>query len=290
MGREHKEEPRGGFETLIGAQALAENIHRQDWVVVDCRFDLADTDKGEHAYRQTHIPGARYAHLDRDLSGPVTAVTGRHPLPDSGVFARWLGAQGIHNRSQVVAYDDLGGSMAVRLWWLMRWLGHRRVAVLDGGFQAWRDAGLVMTADVPDPEPAVFKGVADQRMIVHADALMQQKAGRVLIDVRTAERFRGEAEPIDPVAGRIPGAVNVPWPENLGTDGRFLPAATLRGRYKQATGLEAEERVLMCGSGVTACFGILALEVAGIPGARLYAGSWSEWIRDPRRPIMTGEG
>ena len=290
MGRVHEAEPRRGYETLIGAQTLAENIHRQDWVVVDCRFDLADTGKGERAYRQSHIPGARYAHLDRDLSGPVTAATGRHPLPDSEAFARWLGAQGIENRSQVVAYDDLGGSMAVRLWWLMRWLGHRRVAVLDGGFQAWRDAGLVMTADVPDPEPAVFRGVADQGMIVHADALMKQEAGRVLIDVRTAERFRGEAEPIDPVAGRIPGAVNVPWPENLGPDGRFLPPATLRGLYMQATGPEAEERVLMCGSGVTACFGILALEVAGIPGARLYAGSWSEWISDPDRPIMTGEG
>ena len=290
MGRVHEAEPRRGYETLIGAQTLAENIHRQDWVVVDCRFDLADPGKGECAYRQSHIPGARYAHLDRDLSGPVTAATGRHPLPDSEAFARWLGVQGIENRSQVVAYDDLGGSMAVRLWWLMRWLGHRRVAVLDGGFQAWRDAGLVMTADVPDPEPAVFRGVADQGMIVHADALMKQEAGRVLIDVRTAERFRGEAEPIDPVAGRIPGAVNVPWPENLGPDGRFLPPATLRGLYMQATGPEAEERVLMCGSGVTACFGILALEVAGIPGARLYAGSWSEWISDPDRPIMTGEG
>ena len=290
MGRGDKTEPRRDFETLIGLEALAENIHRQDWVVVDCRFDLADTDKGEHAYRQSHIPGARYAHLDRDLSGPVTAVTGRHPLPDGEGFSRWLGAQGIHNRSQVVAYDDLGGSMAVRLWWLMRWLGHRRVAVLDGGFQAWRDAGLMVTADVPAPEPAVFEGMADDSLVVHTNALMEPKAGRVLIDVRTAERFRGEVEPIDPVAGRIPGAVNVPWPDNLGPDGRFLPPVTLRDRYAQATDPEAEERVVMCGSGVTACFGILALEIAGVSGARLYAGSWSEWIRDPGRPVMTGEG
>lgn len=279
----------GGFTTLISPDQLSSRLGQPGWAIFDCRFDLADTEKGERAYRAGHIPGAVYAHLDRHLSGPITPASGRHPLPDSEVFQRWLGGQGISNSSQVVAYDDSGGSMAVRLWWLLRWLGHYRVAVLDGGWPGWIAAGLPVTRQIVAPRHATFSGVPDTSMVVTTQSLLAADAGLQLVDMRTAERFRAEQEPIDPVAGHIPGAVNLPLQRHLRPDGRFLPPAELLELYRPLTrDRQPEELVFMCGSGVTACHGILAMAVAGLPGARVYAGSWSEWIRDPARPVATG--
>jgi thiosulfate/3-mercaptopyruvate sulfurtransferase len=277
------------FTAVISPARLAESLGGNGWVVVDCRFDLGASEKGLQAFRTSHVPGAVYAHLDRDLSGAIGGNTGRHPLPDAGRFMQWLGRQGIGNDSQVVAYDDTGGSMASRLWWLLRWLGHERVAVLDGGWQAWTKAGLPVTAQSRPPRPTEFCGGPDMSGIVTTQALLLPEPRRLIVDVRAAERFRGEREPIDPVAGHIPGAVNLPLQRHLVPDGRFLPAADLRALYlPMVTDRQPADLVFMCGSGVTACHGILAMQRAGLPGARLYAGSWSEWIRDAARPVARG--
>lgn len=273
---------------LVTAQELADQLDNPSWVVVDCRFDLADTSYGQAAYVSGHIPGARYAHLDRDLSAPLTADTGRHPLPDVDLFINWLGQAGIDNEKQVVVYDHAGGSMAVRLWWMLRWLGHDRVALLDGGWQAWEEAGFAVSTAAPHIEPTSFPGAELRAMVVDAEDLSEDSMRERLIDVRTSERFNAVEEPIDPVAGHIPGAVNLPWPDHLDEQGRFLTPDRLRDIYERATNGNLENRILMCGSGVTACIGVFALELAGVPGARLYAGSWSEWIRDSSRPIVTG--
>ncbi|MDJ0740198.1 MAG: sulfurtransferase [Gammaproteobacteria bacterium] len=282
------------FDALIRCAPLRARLDDPRLRVIDCRFDLADTSRGESAFADAHLPGARYAHLDRDLSGPITPHSGRHPLPDAARLMHWLGEQGIGNDIQVVAYDDSGGTMAVRLWWLLRWLGHRRVAVLDGGWQAWTADGLPVETSAPSAaDPARFDGRPDMAQVVSSDELARAVAAGsplpLVMDARTGERFRGEAEPIDPVAGRVPGAINLPLQDNLAADGRFRPAAALRAIYLRALdGRAASDVVAMCGSGVTACHNLLAMEVAGLPGGRLYAGSWSEWIRDPRRPVVTG--
>lgn len=277
------------FTDLISTARLAEFLGRNGWIVVDCRFDLGASEKGLQAFRTSHVPGAVYAHLDRDLSGAVGGNTGRHPLPDVERFRLWLGRQGIGNDSQVVAYDDTGGSMASRLWWLLRWLRHERVAVLDGGWQAWTKAGLPVTAQSLLPQPTQFNAAPDMSGIATTRALLLPEPRRLVVDVRAAERFRGEREPIDPVAGHIPGAVNLPLQRHLAPDGRFLPPAGLRTLYAPlVAGRKPADLVFMCGSGVTACHGILAMQRAGLPGARLYAGSWSEWICDPARPIARG--
>ncbi|MEJ2575183.1 MAG: sulfurtransferase [Gammaproteobacteria bacterium] len=278
-------------DTLVDVGTLATHLDDPNWVVFDCRFDLADTAKGRIAHAAAHVPGARYAHLDDDLSGPVGPDTGRHPLPDPRHLVDWFGRQGVGPGSQVVAYDDTGGNMAVRVWWLLRWLGHRGAAVLDGGWPAWTAAGLPVDAATPTPAPAAFAGMPDESMVLgSAEILADLNTGRwLLIDARTAERFRGEAEPIDPVAGRIPGAVNLPLQQNLRADGRFLPADRLHALYAPLlAGRAPETCACMCGSGVTACHDLLAMEIAGLRGARLYAGSWSEWIRDPSRPVASG--
>lgn len=283
------------FQTLVDTDTLAQRLTDPRWVIFDCRFDLADTAKGRGAFTISHIPGAHYAHLDDDLSGPITADSGRHPLPDVARLSAWLGARGVAPGRQVVAYDDSGGSMAVRLWWLLRWMGHQRVAVLDGGWKAWVDAGLPLQASPPAaPPPASFVGAPNPDMLVTTAAIEHQLKmhgdAYLVMDARTAERFRGEAEPIDPVAGHIPGAVNLPLQDNLAGDGRFRPAAELRAMYDTfLAGRPAEQVVAMCGSGVTACHNLLAMEVAGLHGGRLYAGSWSEWIRDPARPVASGD-
>lgn len=273
---------------LVTVRELAEQIGNPDWVAVDCRFALADTGYGEAAYLGGHIPDARYAHLDRDLSGSLTPLTGRHPLPDVDRLKEWLGRAGIDNDKSVIVYDDAGGSMAVRLWWLLRWLGHDRVALLDGGWQAWEEAGLPVHTSAPEIQSTSFSGAEIPAMVVDAEDLYPVSERERLIDVRTSERFNAEAEPIDPVAGHIPGATNVPWPDHLDGQGRFLAPDRLREIYERATDGDLDNRILMCGSGVTACLGIFALELAGVSGARLYAGSWSEWIRDPSRPVATG--
>lgn len=283
------------FKTLVDREQLAARLDRPDWRVFDCRFDLAAPQRGEQSYAQAHLPGAFYAHLDRDLSSPITPQSGRHPLPEPDRLCTWLGDHGIGRDTQVVVYDDTGGTMAVRLWWLLRWLGHDRVALLDGGWQAWTQAGLpLQETTAPGVGAVSFEGTADWRQVVSSRNLEQQLReggdGLQLMDARTRERFRGDAEPIDPVAGHIPGAFNLPLQDNLDSDGRFKSADTLRAMYVEAFGgRPADSMVAMCGSGVTACHNLLAMELAGLHGGTLYAGSWSEWIRDPGRAVATGD-
>ena len=282
------------FTTLINAQDLADRLQDPNWVVLDCRFSLADKTEGERQYRAGHIPGARYANLDQDMSSPQTPASGRHPLPNPKELIDRLNRWGVDRNSQVVVYDAGGGSTAARMWWLLRWLGQEAAALLDGGFKAWRAAGRPVT----DEAPAVREPVAgalglEPHNELHIDAeLVAQKLDRgdiVLIDARGAVRFRGDKEPLDPVAGHIPGSINLPFEDNLDQNGRFLPAAELFRRFaERAEGPAGKEVIHTCGSGVTACHNLLAMEHAGLTGSRLYVGSWSDWITDPRRPVASG--
>ena len=280
------------YTTLIGTVELEARLSDPDWVIIDCRFDIARPDWGEQSYAEGHIPNAIYAHLDRDLSGPVTERTGRHPLPSMDRFAQTASRWGIDSSVQVVAYDQGSGAIAARLWWLLRWAGHRRVAVLNGGFAAWRQAGLPVSREPGARKPRTFiPQPSPQVRAVSTDELERAlAAGEVLlVDARSADRFAGENETIDPVAGHVPGARNHPFADNLDPQGRFLPPEELRSRWQRTLGDQPPEKIVsMCGSGVTACHNLLALEVAGLPGARLYGGSWSEWIRDPARPVARG--
>jgi thiosulfate/3-mercaptopyruvate sulfurtransferase len=277
--------------TLVSAADLMRLLPQA--VIVDCRFDLADTSAGERAYRTAHLPGAVYAHLDRDFSSPITSLTGRHPLPDPGRLAQIFGSWGINARRQVVAYDAHNGMFAARLWWLLRWLGHTSVAVLDGGFQNWVAAGFPTTAELPTPALASFRATRNDNLWVSAAQVqerVQSEDWRVL-DARAPERFRGDVEPLDVVAGHVPGARNHPFALNLDAESRLLPATELAARYRESLGgVAADHTIAMCGSGVTACHTLLAMEVAGHTGAKLYAGSWSEWIRDPQRGVAKGSG
>ena len=279
------------FTTLIDANTLSEQLSREDLTLFDCRFDLGNVSWGETEYARAHLPGALYLHLDRDLSSPISAHSGRHPLPDPGSYAARLAALGVTPESQIVAYDQGNGAYGARLWWLARWIGLRNVAVLDGGIAAWRAAGLPLETAVRTPKPSAFTPTVTPNAWVTSDAVdeLRQRPGNLLVDARGAERFAGRNETLDPVAGHVPGARNRPFLDNLGADGRFLPAEVLRSRFTTLLGsANASSVVAMCGSGVTACHNLLALEHAGFSGARLYAGSWSEWIRDPRRPVATG--
>ncbi len=260
-----------------------------DWVIVDCRFWLDDTAKGRRDYLSGHIPGALYFDLDEDLSGQVVAgETGRHPLPDPAELAAFFGKQGIGSNSQVVAYDDRGGMIAGRLWWLLRWLGHERVAVLDGGFPAWQEEGRTETTDIPHPTAKNFQPAIQSQMVASASQVLSYfgDPGRILVDSRAPERFRGEVEPIDPVAGRIPGAINYFWQRNLDPKGFFEIRDVLRGRFMHMFGdIPIQKVTFYCGSGVTAAHNVLAVAHAGLGIPRIYAGSWSEWILDPNRPV-----
>lgn len=276
---------------LVSPAALAGRLGDPAWVPVDCRFNLLQPEAGLELYRQGHIPGAFYADLDRDLAGPRLPGLGRHPLPEPEVLAARLRGFGIGPGVQVVAYDEGGGGFAVRLWWLLRWLGHRDVALLDGGLGAWQRAGLPVSVDVPAPRQGVLVPQPGGMPVMSTAELERALAADrvLLLDLRTTERYAGQREPIDPVAGHVPGAVSVPLAGNLAADGRFRPSDELRARYRAVLrDRDPGAVVCMCGSGVTACHGIFALERAGLPGAALYAGSWSEWIRDPRRPVATG--
>ncbi len=277
------------FENIISVDDLLAIIDSPQTIVVDCRFDLANPAAGREQYRKDHLPSARYAHLDEHLSGPITPTNGRHPLPAPEVLARQFGEWGIDNDSQIVAYDSSGGAFASRLWWLARWLGHTRVAVLDGGVAAWQAAGQSLTTELPTVTPTNFVAQADDSMWLTSEAVCERLGTIRLIDAREAERFRGEIEPIDPIAGHVPGAINLPFKQNLGSDGKFLPANKLATRFAKLREANTTTPIVaMCGSGVTACHNLLAMHTAGIADAKLYAGSWSEWIRDSSRPVATG--
>jgi len=280
------------FTTLIAPAALAARLDDPNWAIVDCRFDLGNTDWGEEQYRAGHIPGAVYAHLDRDLSGPKTGSNGRHPLPDPAQLAATFGRLGIGLKTQVVAYDQTGGIYAARLWWLLRWLGHERAAVLDGGLARWTAEGRPLTQDATQRAAQTFSARPRRDLWLSADEVdrvRQDPAWRVL-DARAPARFRGEVEPIDPVAGHIPGAMNFFIQDAIGPDGTMRAPDDLRARLAARLGSTPPEQVVAyCGSGVAAAQTVLALEVAGLPGAKIYPGSWSEWVSDPARPVATGE-
>jgi thiosulfate/3-mercaptopyruvate sulfurtransferase len=292
--------------TLITPRQLAARIEERDLAVIDCRFDLARPQWGREAYASERIPHAQYAHLDHDLSGKVGPTTGRHPLPVLDEISARLGQWGIDHQVQVIAYDQGPGAYAARLWWLLRWLGHTRVAVLDGGMAAWQEEKLPLDTTPPvdtgaDPRAQAprerqarrFEPRPDPEMVVTTAELEEIVGGGqlatadlVLIDARSADRFAGRNETIDPVAGHIPGARNHPFTDDVDAAGRFLDRGTLRERFaKTLEGVPPDAAICMCGSGVTACHNLLAMEVAGLKGARLYAGSWSEWIRDPKHPV-----
>lgn len=280
------------WRTVVRAEQLAGALANEDLVVVDCRHALADPDQGSRAFNQGHIPGAVHAHLDRDLSAPVApgSGAGRHPWPTAARLCARLGDWGVTPHHQVVAYDDGDGAFAARLWFLMRTLGHARVAVLDGGWAGWRALRLPVEAVARAPSPARYEAAFDASRLLDAAGVQAHLAqGGLVLDARAGERFRGEVEPIDRVAGHVPGATSRPFSENLGADGRLRPADELRADFLGLmAGRPAEEVVVMCGSGVTACHHLLAMAHAGLPGARLYTGSWSGWIEDPSRPVASG--
>ena len=282
------------YTTLISTTDLAQRLADPDWVSLDCSFLLNDPEHGRRAYQQAHIPGAIYAHLDEDLSGSnVRGLTGRHPLPAveaiTATFSKW----GIDSKTQVVAYDDAGGAIAAaRVWWLLRWLGHANVAVLDGGWQHWLRENRPTHSGVEQRTARTFRPQPRPDWIATAqDTLeMTRDPYAKVVDVRNADRYRGENETIDPIAGHIPGALSAPYAGNLDADGKFLPADQLHAKYQSLLGRTAiDHTAFYCGSGVTAAHSVLAAAHAGLGHARLYAGSWSEWIVDPTRPIKTGD-
>ena len=282
------------FTTLISVSALAAHRDDPNWIMCDCRHDLADYESGRRAYAQAHLPGARFLHLDEDLSGPKTGANGRHPLPHPITFTLRLAALGIDNSKQVVAYDASGGVYASRLWWMLRWVGHSNVAVLDGGIDAWNKARLPLNAALPAIKPLRYNPNPNPQLAVSANdivTLAVNPGARALhiIDARSADRFRGENETLDPVAGHIPGAANRFFKNNLADDGCFKPAQVLQQEFASVLNAHAPAKVVhQCGSGVTACHNLLAMEIAGLKGSRLYPGSWSEWVSDRTRPVATG--
>lgn len=274
---------------LMTPPELAARLGEPTLVIVDCRHQLADPEWGATAYCGGHIPGAVFAHLDHDLSGAKTGRNGRHPLPQPKDFRATMGRLGIGPGVDVVAYDQNDGMMASRLWWLLRAYGHESVRVLDGGLLAWEAEGRPLTAGVEQRQPVLFGGDLQPGWAVDADELQgrwMNAPDRVVIDARAPERYRGDVEPIDPVAGRIPGARNQPYKANVDAAGRFLSPDALKARYLELLGgLPPAQAVTYCGSGVSGAHDVLAMEVAGLPGAKLYPGSWSEWCADPSRPV-----
>jgi thiosulfate/3-mercaptopyruvate sulfurtransferase len=278
-------------DMLISTETLASRLDDPDWIVFDTRHDLGDTEKGRRAWAAGHVPGAFFMHMDDDLSGAKTGTNGRHPLPPVADFAARMSACGVAPGRQVVVYDDGGGSFAVRLWWMLRWLGHDRVALLDGGFAAWKREGRPLDTSPPAPRTGGFlprpaAGATVDRQYVAASLGDAQVP---IIDARAAVRYTGEQETLDPVAGHIPGSLNRFWQHNLGYDGRFLPPAELHAEFLELLG-DADPALVvhLCGSGVTACHNLFAMELAGLTGSRLYPGSWSEWCADPAAPVAKG--
>ena len=276
---------------LVSAETLASHLHDPQWVIFDCRHDLADFGKGARLYAAAHIPGAHFAAVETELSGAKTGTNGRHPLPDPNAFANFLARQGVSDASTVVAYDDVGGQYSARLWWMARWIGVQNVGVLDGGYPKWVAEGRPVTAEVPKPSPAALRARPSPQMVWTSDDV-QQRLGdmsSLLVDARTPERYRGEAEPIDRIAGRIPGAVNRFYKQNLNADLTLRPAEELKREFETLlAGREPAKVGHQCGSGITACANLFAMEWAGLGGSKLFAGSWSEWIADPARLIAKG--
>jgi thiosulfate/3-mercaptopyruvate sulfurtransferase len=273
---------------LTTTEELAKHLGDPDWIVFDTRHDLANPAKGREAYAAGHVPGAYFAALDDELSGAKNGRNGRHPLPDLDAFAARMNACGVRPGAQVVIYDDTGGSYAVRLWWLLRWLGHEKVALLDGGLPLWVKEGRPLDREVPAARAGAF--VARPRLGATVDAAFvdrfREDASMKLVDARAADRFAGQNETLDPVAGHVPGAHNRFWKDNLAADGRFKAAAQLEGEFARLlAGTDPAQSVHMCGSGVTACHNLFAMQLAGFPAGRLYPGSWSEWCSDPARPV-----
>ena len=281
------------YTSLISTDELARQLSDPALVLVDCRHNLSDVDAGQRAYGASHLPGARFMHMDRDLSGERTGGNGRHPLPDVAALSGSLSRAGIDASKQVVAYDQNNGMWASRLWWLLHWLGHDAAAVLDGGIDKWIAEGRPITADRPSVQSARFVAMTPRPVISSADILRglsnHSSNPLTIIDARAPERFRGDIEPLDPVAGHIPGAINRPYGANLTPQQTFKPAELLRAEFDaQLGGAPLSSVVHQCGSGVTACHNLLAMEVAGLLGSRLYPGSWSEWVADPARPVARG--
>lgn len=278
------------YNTLVSTETLANHLNDPDWLIFDCRFDLANPDWGFSQYQAGHIPGAVYVHLNEDLSGKATPKTGRHPLPDPDAFARKCSSWGIIPDKQVVVYDTAGGSFGDRLWWMLRASGHDRVAILDGNFPKWLAENRPLSVGIENPRPKQGEIVAvpfNPNWIVNADEVKNTLGdpGYLLIDARAPERFSGAIELIDPVAGHIPGAINRYYGMDLNPDGTFKSPEILRAEFQSLLqGVALENTVVYCGSGVTSCHLLVAMELAGLKGARLYTGSWSEWCRDPSRP------
>ncbi len=277
--------------TILSPKQLHDYLGESGLVIIDSRFELSDPSWGFSEYQQGHIPGAVYADMNKDLSGKVTPQTGRHPLPDPEDFIRKAGEWGINLRKQVVVYDQDGGAYASRLWWLLRTYGHEAVAVLDGGLPAWIEGGYPLSTRAESPHPVEFEGIPDPNQWVTTKEMesLLNDPSFIFIDSRSPERFRGEIEPVDQVAGHIPGAINRYYGDNLSSDGLLLLKDQLNQAFSDLLGELSPDRIVTyCGSGVTSCHHLLAMEIAGLYGAKLYVGSWSEWIRDPSRPIMTG--
>ena len=277
--------------TLVAPATLAQHLHDPAWAILDIRHDLARPERwGEDQYRAGHLPGAVFLHLDRDLSAPKTGHNGRHPLPSPATAAATFARAGIGPATQVVVHDQNNGMYASRAWWMLRWLGHRAVALLDGGFDRWVREGYPVTTAIPQPGAASFVPGA-LLPVADVDEVWSSldRGSLTIVDARAPERFRGETEPMDPVAGHIPGARNRPYTANLAADGTFKDAATLKREFDELLRDTPTARVVhQCGSGVTSCHNLLAMAIAGFPETRLYPGSWSEWCADPARPVATG--
>lgn len=277
---------------LVTAEELIAHIGDPNWRIFDCRHDLGNTEYGAAAYAKGHIPGALFLHLDRDLSGEKTGRNGRHPLPDPAVFAQRMGECGVGPDTQVVVYDNEGGIFASRLWWMLRWLGHDKVALLDGGLPGWRRAKQALVIEVPTVASTTFLP-RPQPLAVNVGDVLESlgQSDRLILDARAPERFTGEEETLDPVGGHIPGAVNRFYFDNLDDAGCYFKSPDeLRAEFEPLlAGRDPAQVIQQCGSGVTACHNLLSMEIAGLNGSRLYPGSWSEWCADPSRPMATGE-
>lgn len=279
------------YSTLIDPSQLEPRLSDPGWVVFDCRHQLTDHAYGPKAYAQSHIPGACYADMESDLSGPKTPATGRHPLPEWSHFREWLGSQGVSGNTQVVAYDDNSGVFAARLWYMLRLLGHGRVAVLNGGLGRWKAEGRNLDSHLPQPDTASFQGEPDSALQFSLEEVSGNLGSgeMLLVDARGPGRYRGEEEPMDPKAGHIPGALNLPFPGNVNEDGTFKSPEQLKARLLDCFAAMPPERVVhYCGSGVSAAHNLLAQAVAGLPPGKIYTGSWSQWCSDGGRPVATG--